>query len=52
MECSKDYLKEIQTFTDCVPKKCGRFVNDRIVTDYEADILQWFAKRGDYNKVG
>ncbi|KAF7278472.1 hypothetical protein GWI33_008376 [Rhynchophorus ferrugineus] len=46
VECNKDYLREIQRFTNCVPKKCGRFVNDRIITDYEADVLQWFAKRG------
>ncbi|CAG9771105.1 unnamed protein product [Ceutorhynchus assimilis] len=46
VECDPDYLKEIQHYTGCVPKKCGRFVTDRIVTDHEADVLLWLAKRG------
>ncbi|XP_030757324.1 2-oxoglutarate and iron-dependent oxygenase domain-containing protein 3-like [Sitophilus oryzae] len=46
VDCHPDFINEIKGFPGCVPKKCGRFVSDRIVTEYEADILLWFAKRG------
>ncbi|KAL1517281.1 hypothetical protein ABEB36_001066 [Hypothenemus hampei] len=46
VNCDKAYLEEIKSYSGCVPKKCGRFVMDRLVTEYEADILLWLAKRG------
>lgn len=46
VDCDNAYLDEIKQYSGCVPKKCGRFVSDRVVTDYEADVLLWLAKRG------
>lgn len=46
VDCDQTYLDEIKQYSGCVPKKCGRFVSDRVVTDYEADVLLWLAKRG------
>jgi len=46
VDCDKDYLEEVKKYTGCIPKKCGRFVSDQLVTEYEADILLWLAKRG------
>lgn len=46
VDCDNTYLDEIKQYSGCVPKKCGRFVSDRVVTDYEADVLLWLAKRG------
>lgn len=45
-ECDEDFLEEIETFPGCVPKKCGRYVTDKLVTANEADILLKIAKRG------
>jgi len=42
--CSKDYDRE--TFRDCVPSFCGRFVSDSVVTAEEAAKLQNIAKKG------
>ncbi|XP_066250554.1 2-oxoglutarate and iron-dependent oxygenase domain-containing protein 3-like [Euwallacea similis] len=46
VECDKSYMDEIKQYTGCIPRKCGRFISDRIITEYEADILLWLAKRG------
>lgn len=45
-ECDSDYLEEIKSFSGCVPKKCGRYVLDKLVTANEADILLRIAKKG------
>lgn len=39
-------MKEIATFPDCVPEKCGRFVSDGLVTAGEADSLLNIARDG------
>lgn len=46
-ECDAEYSKEIQYFKGCIPKKCGRFVLDKLVTANEAEILLRLAKRGN-----
>ncbi|XP_060535901.1 2-oxoglutarate and iron-dependent oxygenase domain-containing protein 3-like isoform X2 [Cylas formicarius] len=46
VECDLDYLDEIRHYPGCVPKKCGRYVSDQIVTAEEADVLLWLAKKG------
>lgn len=46
-ECNAEYMKEIKQFPDCIPKKCGRYVLDKLVTANEADILLRIAKRGN-----
>lgn len=38
-KCSEEYEKEIQQFPQCVPKKCGRFVADKLIEPSEADVL-------------
>jgi len=45
-KCDDEYLEEIEDFPGCVPKKCGRFVSDKLVTANEANILLKIAKRG------
>lgn len=44
--CDPDYLSEIEEFPGCKPKKCGRFVSDKLVTSTEANILLSIAKKG------
>lgn len=46
VDCDQEYLEEIKRYSGCIPKKCGRFVSDLIVTENEADTLLWLAKRG------
>nr|AEE61876.1 unknown [Dendroctonus ponderosae] len=46
VDCDEEYLEEIKRYSGCVPKRCGRYVSDVIVTDYEATTLLWLAKRG------
>ena len=41
--CSKDYGSE---FKACIPKKCGRFVMDSIVSKQEAKSLRKLAEKG------
>ncbi|XP_028396926.1 2-oxoglutarate and iron-dependent oxygenase domain-containing protein 3-like [Dendronephthya gigantea] len=41
--CSKDYGSE---FKRCIPKKCGRFVMDSVVTKQEAINLRKLAEKG------
>ncbi|CAG9862187.1 unnamed protein product [Phyllotreta striolata] len=45
VECSKQFLEDIQNYKGCVPQKCGRFVSDKLVTSQEADILLKLAIR-------
>ncbi|KDR14448.1 2-oxoglutarate and iron-dependent oxygenase domain-containing protein 3-like [Zootermopsis nevadensis] len=44
--CSDDYKAELETFSGCVPKRCGRLVSDKLVSGSEADALLSIAKRG------
>ncbi|XP_076035508.1 2-oxoglutarate and iron-dependent oxygenase domain-containing protein 3-like isoform X2 [Oratosquilla oratoria] len=46
VECSKDYQEELKHFPGCVPKNCGRMVQDTIVTDSEVLALLDIAQRG------
>lgn len=45
-ECDHDFNVEISQYPGCVPKKCGRYVSDKIVTANEAAILLNLAKKG------
>ncbi|XP_050301862.1 2-oxoglutarate and iron-dependent oxygenase domain-containing protein 3-like [Anthonomus grandis grandis] len=45
VKCDRAYLEDINKYPGCIPKKCARMINDEIVTQSEADILLWFAKR-------
>ncbi|KAF5272521.1 hypothetical protein FQR65_LT17363 [Abscondita terminalis] len=45
-ECDPEYLEEINGFPACVPKKCGRYISDKIVTSNDIDVLLRIAKRG------
>ncbi|XP_074648552.1 2-oxoglutarate and iron-dependent oxygenase domain-containing protein 3-like [Tubulanus polymorphus] len=44
--CSKDYVDEASKFPGCVPKNCGRFVMDGLVTKEEIKRLANIAKKG------
>lgn len=44
--CDAEYLEEIESFSGCVPTKCGRYVSDKLVTANEADVLLRIAQRG------
>ncbi|KAF2905385.1 hypothetical protein ILUMI_00790 [Ignelater luminosus] len=44
--CDNEYLEEIESFSGCVPAKCGRHVSDKLVTANEADVLLKIAQRG------
>lgn len=46
LDCDKRYLKELNDFKDCIPKKCGRFVTDSLVTAEEGQLLLNLAKTG------
>lgn len=46
VDCSPEYLNEISEFVTCVPKNCGRFVSDSLVTEQEANLLLDLAKKG------
>lgn len=37
--CSDRYEKEISKFPLCVPKKCGRFVSDKLVDEKDVETL-------------
>lgn len=45
-DCSSKLLEEIRQYPGCVPKKCGRFVSDKIITSNEVDTLLRLAQRG------
>lgn len=44
--CDPSYLAEIHKFPACVPKSCGRFVSDTLVSDDEVEHLLTMAKGG------
>lgn len=45
-DCSSDYLAEIESFPRCLPKQCGRFVTDSLLTSDEIDRLLELAEAG------
>lgn len=45
-ECSESFQKEIENFPGCVPKKCGRYMSDKLVTNSEAEALLRLARNG------
>ncbi|KAB0796024.1 hypothetical protein PPYR_10085 [Photinus pyralis] len=45
-ECDSNYLTEVKQFANCEPKKCGRYISDKIVTTNEVEVLLKIAKRG------
>lgn len=38
-KCSQQYEEEMKKFPQCVPKKCGRFVADKLIEPKEVEIL-------------
>lgn len=46
VDCDQEFADEIAYFPGCVPKKCGRYVSDKIVTSSEAEALLKVAKKG------
>lgn len=45
-ECDRDYYDEIRKFSGCIPKSCGRFVTDILISVEEANILIEIAQKG------
>ncbi|XP_068622562.1 2-oxoglutarate and iron-dependent oxygenase domain-containing protein 3-like [Battus philenor] len=46
LECSSDYIKELDKYEGCLPKECKRFVTDKVISEKESlDLLQ-VAKKG------
>ncbi|KAJ0175059.1 hypothetical protein K1T71_009200 [Dendrolimus kikuchii] len=46
VECSTEYMKEVDKFEGCFPKACKRFVTDKVVSVREAEDLLAVAKKG------
>ncbi|CAK1542146.1 unnamed protein product [Leptosia nina] len=46
LQCSPEYMKEINVYEGCFPKKCKRFVTDTVVSSLEVDNLLFIAKKG------
>lgn len=46
VECSNQYLKELDKYEGCFPKECKRFVTDKVISGQEAEKLLTIAKRG------
>lgn len=46
IECSSEYLQEINKFNGCRPKECKRFVSDKVVSIPEVKELLVIAKTG------
>lgn len=44
LECSKDYDQDRTLYQNCVPSKCGRFVSDSVISNYEALEMRMFAE--------
>lgn len=38
-KCSEEYDEEMKKFPQCVPKKCGRFVADKLIENKEVELL-------------
>ncbi|CAH1958959.1 unnamed protein product [Acanthoscelides obtectus] len=45
LECDDEYKKDVYQYPGCIPKFCGRFVSDKIVTAVESDALYNLAKK-------
>ncbi|XP_022131182.2 2-oxoglutarate and iron-dependent oxygenase domain-containing protein 3 [Pieris rapae] len=46
LQCSPQYLKEVNSYDGCVPKTCKRFVFDTVVSLTEVEGLLAIAKKG------
>lgn len=46
VSCSSKYLRDINNYPGCKPKKCGRYVMDNVVSMEEVDIMLSLLKRG------
>lgn len=46
VECSAEYLKEIDNFEGCYPRECKRYISDKVISAREADDLLAIAKKG------
>ncbi|XP_037292383.1 2-oxoglutarate and iron-dependent oxygenase domain-containing protein 3 [Manduca sexta] len=46
VECSSEYIEEVDKFQGCVPNRCKRVVNDKVITEEEAAVLLDIAKMG------
>lgn len=46
VECSQEYMKEINKYEGCFPRKCKRFVTDKVISLREAEALLLIAKKG------
>ncbi|KAM3965534.1 2-oxoglutarate and iron-dependent oxygenase domain-containing protein 3 [Aphomia sociella] len=46
VDCSPDFLKELDKYEGCFPKECKRFVTDKVISEREADQLLAIAKKG------
>lgn len=44
--CSEAFQTEIEAYPGCVPKKCGRYMSDKLVTNSEAETLLRLARNG------
>ncbi|XP_043288051.1 2-oxoglutarate and iron-dependent oxygenase domain-containing protein 3-like isoform X1 [Venturia canescens] len=46
VECAPEYKTELDKFPGCVPERCGRVVNDKLVSSTETDVLLKIAAAG------
>ncbi|XP_053612119.1 2-oxoglutarate and iron-dependent oxygenase domain-containing protein 3-like [Plodia interpunctella] len=46
LECSLNYLKDIDKYEGCFPKECKRFVTDKVISPKETEELLVMAKKG------
>ncbi|KAG7205433.1 hypothetical protein KM043_007426 [Ampulex compressa] len=46
VECSEDYIADVNKYPGCVPEKCARVVTDKLVTSAETNLLLRLAMRG------
>ncbi|XP_047532336.1 2-oxoglutarate and iron-dependent oxygenase domain-containing protein 3-like [Vanessa atalanta] len=46
IECSSDYLKDIDKYEGCAPKYCKRFVTDKVISIRETEELLKLAQKG------
>lgn len=46
VDCDAEYSDEVSAYPGCIPAKCGRYVSDKLVTNFEAEALLKIAKKG------
>ncbi|CAK1580916.1 unnamed protein product [Parnassius mnemosyne] len=46
IDCSYEYVKEIDKYEGCFPKDCKRFVTDTVISERESEELLQIAKKG------